>query len=289
MKLVCLEITEEFLEALNAYNEFLDLGFEIERFVPGSRYKISDEVIFIGHNHTPEDMRITHKIVSVRNDPYHCAIPLIFVSEKLSEEVQNLYGDKEFVWECLVPFDSNKFLNLVTEIFTYKAANQDLLQTRTDLQVEITRPDYEKAEELIFTIEAAYPNLFNMLLLKGVVSTARGQYLDAELFLEEACTIKPHSFEANSQLAKVYHLARKFDEFEMVTARTSKAAEIYVRNLIHWGNIYLERGEEEKSMGAFERALEKDKGNVEATEGLLAASLMSGKLEMAQKVTQDSP
>lgn len=289
MKLCCLEISDEFFEALQNYAVYLDLPFTLEKMVAGQKISVDEDVIVLAHNHTPEEIQLAGRMQSFRADPRHVAIPIIFISEPLSDAASGLFRDLEFVWDARIPFDSGKFFQCLNTVIAFKQVKIDLLKAREAIAQALVNQDYNKGLQILAKVKEGYPSPFHYMILKGQFHLGTGRADEAEKYLHRALKERPKSFIASAELAKSYLLQGKHDAFKDRLNKTAKLAEIHVKNLIHWGNIYLERGEGGKSLTAFEKALEKEAENLEAKEGLLAASLMSGKLEITQKVMENSP
>lgn len=289
MRLCCLEISDELFEALQHFVAYLDLPYTLEKMASDQTYTHDDDLIVLAHNHTPEEIQLAGRMQTFRVDARHVAIPIIFISEPLSDAASGLFRDLEFVWDCPIPFDSAKFFKILDTVATYKREKQDLLKSREEIAEALNAQDYNKGLEILAKVKEGYPSPFHYMILKGQFHLGTGRPDEAEKYLHRALKERPKSFIASAELAKSYLLQGKHDQFRDRLAKTAKVVEIHVKNLIHWGNIYLERGEGNKSLTAFERALEKDAEQEEAKEGLLAASLMAGKLEITQKVLANSP
>ena len=270
MLLACIDISDEFFDALKHYVHFFRLDIQLQKFDPAITYGEDERMILLAHNHKPEDFRISSKILKIRSFSQFCTRPIIFVSEPLSPTVGQLFSDKEFIWICELPFDSAQFLALVSRVTAFMELHSESMGLRAMIHSSIERKAYGEAGQLAAQVDPSYPYPFHIRMTKGLVALESGNLKSAEEHFKNACHLIPDSFEALIEL-------------------TNKAAEVYVKNLIHWGNIFMDRGESERSLTAFEKAIGADPNNMEAKNGLIAANLLCGNTEMVRKIVDESP
>lgn len=163
-----------------------------------------------------------------------------------------------------------------------------LLNTRTKIQKAINEKSYQDASKLLETIEKSYPSPFHGLLLKGEILLGLGKPKEALKAVQKAIASKHETMDAQGLLARIY-LANGDDEaYEATMESMTQKAELQLKNLIHWGQVYVEQGETKKSLSVYDKAMQEDPDNVEVQEGYLAANLISGKKEAAQKILENS-
>jgi tetratricopeptide (TPR) repeat protein len=102
--------------------------------------------------------------------------------------------------------------------------------------------------------------------------------LDAALLAQK---MRPKSLEVSNLLASIYFKKGDTDNYNAIVQQTLRLAEIHLQNLLHWGDVYLEQGNVQRSITAFEAALEKEPENQRAKQGILAANLVEGRTNIA--------
>jgi tetratricopeptide (TPR) repeat protein len=93
--------------------------------------------------------------------------------------------------------------------------------------------------------------------------------------------MRPKSLEVSNLLASIYYKKGDTENYNAIVQQTLRLAEIHLQNLLHWGDVYLEQGNVQRSITAFEAALEKEPENQRAKQGILAANLVEGRTNIA--------
>ena len=284
-----LHTSRSFEAALHAYKEYLNLPFEFEKFDNSKEYSLANGDFFLLHNSIPENLKTLDILQKLHLKPALSTIPIIFVSEELCPESEPLFQEVEFVWKASIPFHSGDFFKLIEELEEYYETKLTLMSKITKIRVALGKLDFENAEKLFHQIKGKYPHEFRKLLLESEIYSGKKQWPQSIEALNKAKEILPGSLEVDTLLAKTYLAMGDNANYEAIMESMTQKAELHLKNMIHWGNVYMERGESKKSQTAFERALEEDPKDIEARQGLLASSLINGKTEVAQEVIDGSP
>ncbi|SMF78147.1 tetratricopeptide repeat protein [Pseudobacteriovorax antillogorgiicola] len=283
----CIHVNQSLGNALDHYRRYLQLPYQWQPFKAGEKYSVEGGDFFVLHNSIPEELKTIDVLHHLHSHPCYCAIPIIFVSEDLSPSASTLYDEAEFVWQ-IKPFDSGEFFQTLHDIQDYIKKNQKLLQYRTKLQVAIHKKEFSLAMKVYQAIQKRYPYPYRSHLLAGEIMYGLKQYDEAIAEVKQAQELIPNSMEADSLLARIYLERGDEAHYQDVMNRMTQKAEIHLKNMIHWGHVYVEKGETLKSLSVYERALEEDPNNVDAQHGYLAANLISGKTEVAKEIIEGS-
>ncbi len=289
MQILCFEISDEFFDALVHHMIHLNLPIRFQRFDPAVDYELGPDTILLAENRSPEDIKLASKLLKFRKRLETLTVPVLLVTEQLSPVVETLFSDKELFFQSELPFDVARFLSDLESVRGFYENNFDAFQTRFQIQKLVDARDFTHAKLLLDQIQDAYPYPFQIEMFNGIIAFEQGNYEVAETYFSAARESIPDSLDALNHLAKVYLRQSRKEELEEVLAQTNKVAEIIVKNLIHWGTVYLDRGEIEKPMFLFEQAAEKDPANIEASQMRMATSLLSGNQALTQQIIESTP
>ena len=281
--------TPSLIKALETYQKYLGLAFSFELFDKSKPYKIGNEDFFLLYNSMPEDLKAMDILQGLHTLPPFCAIPIIWLSEELSKAAQPLFDEVEFVWKAQMPFNSNDFFKLIDEVREYYKKNSEMMTARTNLGISLHRKDYQAAKTLHGKIKIDYHHPFKINLLESEILYGMEKYNESLKACEKAKELLDTSLEADVLLSKIYLALGEKDKHQAVLSTMTEKAEIRLKNMLHWGTVYMERGEVNKSLSVYEQAMAKDKKNIEAVEGAVAANLINGREEVAKDIIESAP
>ena len=284
-----LHTSKPFESAIQTYQKYLKVDYEWQPFDKSSKYSLKNGDFFLLHNSLPENLKTIDVLKKIHGHASFCAIPIIFVSEDLCDETRPLFEESEFVWKVPLPFDSGVFHETIEKARDYTKQNLTLLVNRTKAQIAISQGKFPAALELYNGIKDKYPHPFRLGLLYAEICLGLEKFDEGIAAAQDSKSLIPSSMEADSMLARLYLANGDQMKHNEVLESMTKKAEVHLKNLIHWGNVYMEQGKTKKSQSVYEAALEKDPENIEAKQGILAANLISGQTEAAQEIIDGSP
>lgn len=284
----CILTSKEFEDSLVAYSEYFSMDYEWVKFKKTEKYKVDEGDFFLLHNSIPEELKALDVLHQLHHHPKFCSLPIILVTAPLSPDAMNIYAEAEFTWQCPLPFDSNIFYRILSEVQEFMKSHRSLLLRRSKVQLALHKGEFARALEILKLIKKDYPYPYRYYLLRAEAEFGLQNFDQAAEMALKAKSIMQHAIDADTMLARIYMAQGKLDLYEEVMSSMTQKAEIHLKNLIHWGQVYVEQGETLKSMTAYERALEKDPKNIEAKEGYLAANLINGKTEVAKDILEHS-
>jgi len=270
------------LEGLEAFKTFFAMPYEWHDLAEFKQIDPDNSDIVIIANENPEKLDGLMNIQKVRSLAKLAATPIIFLSEKLSEDADVIYQDFDFVWPSEIPFHSNHFFTLLEEVVSFGQTNKHLITQINQVHTNIEKKNFDDALQILEKIDGQYPSKFRKNLVYGRLHLELQNFPKALGHIKEAISFSPKSLEAHNLLASIYHKMNRPDEYQKVMMSMTKMAEVLLKNLIHWGNLFLEQGRTEKSITAFEAALKNDPENILAKHGLLAAHLIEGRTSIIE-------
>ncbi|MFW7377228.1 MAG: tetratricopeptide repeat protein [Oligoflexus sp.] len=271
-----------FIEALEYFKTFFNMPYQWHEFAEALQVdpKQSDIVVIV--NEQPEKMDGIMTIQKIRSLAKLAATPVIFLTESLSEEANIVFRDFDFVWPSELPFQSSHFFHTLNDVNKFYQVNHQLIEQIQAIHFHMDANEFREAFLLLQKIKDKYPSKFRKHLLFGKLYLEARKYPHALKQTQEAIKISPKSLEAHTLLASIYHKMGNTEEYQKLMNSITQMAEILLKNLIHWGNLFLEKGRSEKSITAFEAALEKDPENLIAKHGLLAGHLIEGRTSIIE-------
>lgn len=267
----------DLLTALAAFKNFFGLSYEWLEYADSQQIKPREGDILIVTNDRPEQLDGIRTLHKIRSAPHLSAVPILFLSPTLSEHAQILFDEFALIWTSDLPFQSDQFFKTLGDIDVYQKQNENLLATITNIHEAIAAKEYKQAFNALKSIDRDYPHQFRRCLLYGRLFMEAKRFDDALKAANKALEIAEESLEAHNLLASIYYKMGNTEDYQKTLESTTKLAEIHLQNLIHWGDLYLEQGKSQRSITAFEAALEKDPENQKAKHGLLAAQLIEGR------------
>lgn len=272
----------QFMEGLTAFKAFFDLPYDWYEFAEPVQINPENHDVVIVVNEDPEKLDALTSIQKLRSLPQLAATPIIFISEPLSEYAKILFQDFDFIWNSNAPFQSDHFFKTLEQIKNYYQEKRVFIQKVIELHVKLGENNFKEAYEILKQVHSDYPSQFRKNLLFARLHFAERNYSKAIEHAKSALQHAPQSLEAHNLLASAYHKLGKAEDYKRVIESITEMAEIALKNYIHWGNLFLEQGRSQKSITAFEAALEKDPNNLLAKQGLLAAHLIEGRTSIVE-------
>ncbi|MBQ47382.1 MAG: hypothetical protein CMP10_07915 [Zetaproteobacteria bacterium] len=279
-----LNASEDLTRALLEYRKQFKQKWKWANFSKDIAIDVENGQFIVVHNQVPESLDAIRMVQRVREMNDYCHVPIIFLSSPFSEEVQNIYDDLDLMWMVPLPFDSCKFFEALAEVERYTFKNKKILEIRRRIQKALNENKYDTALEYTQKIAKHYSNKFVLNMLIARAYEGLRKFDKALDYVNQALNIRSKSLEASNLKASILRKKGDHKGAENLLEQTMKLAEVHLKNLIHWGDVYMEEGSEDKSITAYERALDMEDENVKAREGLFAANLIAGKVEVAKKV-----
>ena len=102
--------SEDLVQALNSYKKLL--GWQHDFKVPqkGELPALDLHDFFVVYNKDPEKLDGLRAAQHLRSHPDTFGMPILFLSDKLSDYAQLIYDDLDFVWFCEQPFQSRQLI-----------------------------------------------------------------------------------------------------------------------------------------------------------------------------------
>jgi tetratricopeptide (TPR) repeat protein len=263
--------SDDLVQALNGYKKLL--GWQHDWKVPqkGDSPDLDLHDFFLVYNRDPEKLDGLRAAQHLRSNPETFAVPILFLSDKLSDYAQLLYDDLDFIWHCEQPFHSRRFFDTVAKVL--KQANETM--------AALANGQFAEAKKTLNILADRFQNSLRYHIWVAQVHLGLKELdraLDAAL---QAQKMQPKSLEVANLLASIYFKKGDTENYNAVMQQTIRLAEIHLQNLLHWGDVYLEQGNVDRSITAFEAALEKEPENQRAKQGILAANLVEGRTNIA--------
>lgn len=275
--------------ALEAYHKFLKLPYDFQEHEKGTNLSLDNLDIILVHNKDPESLGALFYIKKLREVCEQASIPILWLSEKLSRDAQFLLDEVEFVFPATLPFDSGQFFEEVDAIVQYIKDSIEVLEQRVKIAHLLVASKWQEALDLIKSIEPSLDNRLKLEILYGTCYAGLEEFETAIGHAEKAVDLNDRSMEAQTLLASLYKKVGEEERAAEVLANTTAIAEIHMENLIHWGDVYMDRGDPNKAARAYKGAGEIDDKEMRAREGLFAANLMSGKSHLIQQAQENLP
>lgn len=273
--------SDDLVQALNGYKKLL--GWPHDWKVPQKNETPSLDLhdFYIVYNRDPEKLDGLKAAQHLRSSPESFAVPILFISDKLSDYAQLLFDDLDFVWLCEQPFHSRRFFDTVTKVQTYMASNISFLKQANETFSALASGQFTQAKKALNVMADRFQNSLRFHIWSAQVHLGLKELdraLDAALLAQK---MRPKSLEVSNLLASIYYKKGDTENYNAIVQQTLRLAEIHLQNLLHWGDVYLEQGNVERSITAFEAALEKEPENQRAKQGILAANLVEGRTNIA--------
>lgn len=273
--------SDDLVQALNGYKKLL--GWPHDWKVPQKNETPSLDLhdFYIVYNRDPEKLDGLKAAQHLRSSPDSFAVPILFISDKLSDYAQLLFDDLDFVWLCEQPFQSRRFFDTVAKVQTYMASNISFLKQANETFTALASGQFTQAKKALNVMADRFQNSLRFHIWSAQVHLGLKELdraLDAALLAQK---MRPKSLEVSNLLASIYYKKGDTENYNAIVQQTLRLAEIHLQNLLHWGDVYLEQGNVERSITAFEAALEKEPENQRAKQGILAANLVEGRTNIA--------
>lgn len=273
--------SDELVQALNGYKKLLSWPHDWK--VPQKTEKPSLDLqdFFLVYNKDPEKLDGLRAAQHLRSHPESFAVPILFLTDKLSDYAQLLLEDLDFVWVCEQPFHSRRFFDMLTKVQTHIAANVSFLKQINETHTALAANQFSQAKKLLNVLADRFQTSLRYHIWVAQVHLGLKELdraLDAALVAQK---MRPKSLEVANLLASIYFKKGDTENYNLIMQQTLRLAEIHLQNLLHWGDVYLEQGNVERSITAFEAALEKEPENQRAKQGILAANLVEGRTNIA--------
>ncbi|WP_141734818.1 tetratricopeptide repeat protein [Oligoflexus tunisiensis] len=273
--------SDDLIQALNGYKKLL--GWQHDWKVPqkGELPDLNLHDFFIVYNRDPEKLDGLRAAQHLRSHPDTFAVPILFLSDRLSDYAQLLYDDLDFIWHCEQPFHSRRFFDTVAKVQAYIAANVGFLKQANETLASIAAGQFAEAKKILNVLADRFQNSLRYQIWVAQVHLGLKELdraLDAALLAQK---MRPKSLEVANLLASIYFKKGDTENYNVIMLQTLRLAEIHLQNLLHWGDVYLEQGNVDRSITAFEAALEKEPENQRAKQGILAANLVEGRTNIA--------
>ncbi|HET9238910.1 MAG TPA: tetratricopeptide repeat protein [Oligoflexus sp.] len=273
--------SDDLVQALNGYKKLL--GWPHDWKVPQKNETPSLDLhdFYIVYNRDPEKLDGLKAAQHLRSNPETFAVPILFISDKLSDYAQLLFDDLDFVWLCEQPFHSRRFFDTVAKVQTYMASNISFLRQANETFNALASGQFTQAKKALNVMADRFQNSLRFHIWSAQVHLGLKELdraLDAALLAQK---MRPKSLEVSNLLASIYYKKGDTENYNAIVQQTLRLAEIHLQNLLHWGDVYLEQGNVERSITAFEAALEKEPENQRAKQGILAANLVEGRTNIA--------
>lgn len=282
MKMHLFQTPPEIQEGLQLFIEFYQMPYGLTDFQNAALVDSTDGDVLVVCNCDPERLDGVQKLQKIRSLPELSATPIIFLSENLSEHASILYQDLDLIFRSELPFQSGHFFSTIEKVQAFVLNNQDVLNGIRQIHEDISVKKFKSAFQTLNRIAKQYPSEFRLNLLFGRLYLEGSNFEKAMHFTKRSLHLSPKSLEANNLLASIYFKMGDKTAYRQAIDHTTKMAEIILQNLIHWGDIYLEKGNSKKSITAYEAALEKDPNNLAVKQGLLAAQLIEGRSSITE-------
>jgi tetratricopeptide (TPR) repeat protein len=273
--------SDDLVQALNGYKKLL--GWQHDWKVPqkGDSPDLDLHDFFLVYNRDPEKLDGLRAAQHLRSNPETFAVPILFLSDKLSDYAQLLYDDLDFIWHCEQPFHSRRFFDTVAKVQAFITANVVFLKQANETMAALANGQFAEAKKTLNILADRFQNSLRYHIWVAQVHLGLKELdraLDAAL---QAQKMQPKSLEVANLLASIYFKKGDTENYNAVMQQTIRLAEIHLQNLLHWGDVYLEQGNVDRSITAFEAALEKEPENQRAKQGILAANLVEGRTNIA--------
>jgi tetratricopeptide (TPR) repeat protein len=273
--------SDDLVQALNGYKKLL--GWPHDWKVPQKNEAPSLDLhdFYIVYNRDPEKLDGLKAAQHLRSNPESFAVPILFISDKLSDYAQLLFDDLDFVWLCEQPFHSRRFFDTVNKVQTYMASNISFLKQANETFNALASGQFTQAKKALNVLADRFQNSLRFHIWAAQVHLGLKELdraLDAALLAQK---MRPKSLEVSNLLASIYYKKGDTENYNAIVQQTLRLAEIHLQNLLHWGDVYLEQGNVQRSITAFEAALEKEPENQRAKQGILAANLVEGRTNIA--------
>jgi tetratricopeptide (TPR) repeat protein len=273
--------SDDLVQALNGYKKLL--GWPHDWKVPQKNEAPSLDLhdFYIVYNRDPEKLDGLKAAQHLRSNPESFAVPILFISDKLSDYAQLLFDDLDFVWLCEQPFHSRRFFDTVNKVQTYMASNISFLKQAHETFNALAAGQFTQAKKALNVLADRFQNSLRFHIWAAQVHLGLKELdraLDAALLAQK---MRPKSLEVSNLLASIYYKKGDTENYNAIVQQTLRLAEIHLQNLLHWGDVYLEQGNVQRSITAFEAALEKEPENQRAKQGILAANLVEGRTNIA--------
>jgi tetratricopeptide (TPR) repeat protein len=273
--------SDDLVQALNGYKKLL--GWPHDWKVPQKNEAPSLDLhdFYIVYNRDPEKLDGLKAAQHLRSNPESFAVPILFISDKLSDYAQLLFDDLDFVWLCEQPFHSRRFFDTVNKVQTYMTSNISFLKQANETFNALASGQFTQAKKALNVLADRFQNSLRFHIWAAQVHLGLKELdraLDAALLAQK---MRPKSLEVSNLLASIYYKKGDTENYNAIVQQTLRLAEIHLQNLLHWGDVYLEQGNVQRSITAFEAALEKEPENQRAKQGILAANLVEGRTNIA--------
>ena len=272
---------DDLVQALQGYKKFLNWPHDWKAYQKSVPPILEQQDFFLVFNHEPEKLDAIRIIQHLRSNPDTFGIPVLFISEKLSDYAHFLYDDLDFVWQSELPFNSHQFFELVAKIQNFVATQIKFLQQINTLAAAISSQDFIEAKKLLNVLGERFRKSLRFHVWTAQLHMGLGEWDRALEAATAARTMRPRSLEVGNLLSSIYFKKGDNVNYKQIVDQMTKIAEIHLQNLLHWGDVYLEQGNVQRSITAFEAALEKEPQNQRAKQGMLAANLVEGKFNLA--------
>lgn len=273
--------SDDLIQALNGYKKLL--GWQHDWKVPQKNELPALDLheFYVVYNHDPEKLDGLKAAQALRSNPESFAVPILFLSDKLSDYAQLLFDDLDFIWVCEQPFQSRHFFETLAKVQAYMAANVSFLKQANETFASLAAGQFTQAKKSLNVLADRFQNSLRFHIWVAQVHLGLKELdraLDAALLAQK---MRPKSLEVSNLLASIYYKKGDTENYNVIVQQTLRLAEIHLQNLLHWGDVYLEQGNVERSITAFEAALEKEPENQRAKQGILAANLVEGRTNIA--------
>lgn len=273
--------SDELVQALNGYKKLINWQHDFKVPQKAELPALDRQDFYLVYNFDPEKLDALRAAQNLRSNPETFGIPILFLTDKLSDYAQLLLDDLDFVYVCEQPFHSRRFFEILAKVQTFITTNISFLKQASDTFTALSAGQFVPARKSLNILADRFQNSLRYHIWAAQVHLGLKELdraLDAALLAQK---MRPKSLEVANLLASIYYKKGDTENYKMVMEQTIKIAEIHLQNLLHWGDVYLEQGNVQRSITAFEAALEKEPENQRAKQGILAANLVEGRTNIA--------
>ncbi len=272
---------EDLVQALAGYKKLLSWPHDWKIPQKSESPSLDLHDFFVVYNKDPEKLDAIRAAQNLRSKPETFAIPIVFVTDKLSEYAELLFNDLDFVWVCEQPFQSRRFFDIVTKVHSYISTNIGFLKQVNETSSSISSGQFSQAKKSLNIIADRFQSTVRFHIWAAQIHLGLKELdraLDAALIAQK---MRPKSLEVANLLSSIYFKKGDTENYNSIVEQTIRIAEIHLQNLLHWGDVFLEQGNVQRSITAFEAAIEKEPENQRAKQGILAANLVEGRTNIA--------
>lgn len=278
---------QSFPVAMKSFNDYFALGFSWTPFNMKSKVDITKNEVLVLHKANPEKLAVLQLLRNIKSKPHLCAVPILILSQALCEDAKKLLDSYDFIWHSEAPFNSHDYFSKLKELYKFSEVNQITLKLFTFVKIKISKSEPDAALEKIKNLEEVYSNSYQLNFMYAEIYRLKKDYTKAIEHAELAKKSLPDSLEINSLLTALYKESGQDEKLEGLLEETLELAKIQMTNLLHWGDQYLQNGDDEKALKTFKAAIAMDPEREKAQQGVVAANILAGKSDITESLPVD--